>query len=76
MGNLVSPASDFSFFFLGLDFIGFFTCEVDLLVEIRLDELESFSVGLEKDDVDFRNRRSRAQRLKQLPRSDWSHINN
>ena len=61
-------------FFLGLDFIRAFICESDLLAEIRLDELESFSACLENGVVEFRNCRARAQRLEQLPRSDWSCI--
>ena len=74
LGNLDSPDSDFRFF-SGLDFIGVLICDTDLLVEIRLDELKSFSYGLEKDFVEFRDHGARAQRLEQLPRSDQSCIN-
>ena len=35
------------FSFPGFEFFGVFICEADLLVEILLDELESFPAGLE-----------------------------
>ena len=74
LGNLASPAPACPFFFPGLGFFGVFICEADLLVEIRLDEPESFPSGLEKDVVKFCDCRARAQRLEQLPGSDQYHI--
>ena len=75
MGNLASPASDLCFFFPGLDFIRVLICEADLLVEIRLDELESFSAGLEKDVIEFRDGCACAYPLGEHLWSDWPHIN-
>ena len=75
LGNLASPYPACRFFFPDLDFFGFFICEAYLLVEIFLDELESFPAGLEEDVVKFRERLSHAQRLEQIPQSDWYHIN-
>ena len=65
----------FIFFFPGLDFIGVLICDTDLLVEIRLNELKSFPSGLEKDFVEFRDRRAHAQLIENLPHSDQSCIN-
>ena len=73
--NLASPDSAYRFFFPGIDFIVAFICEAYLLVEICLDELESFPAGLEEDIIEFWDRRARAQRIEQLPRSDRPHIN-
>ena len=58
------------FFFPGLDFISVFICNTDLLIEICLDELESFSTCLEKGVVEFYNHHACAQRLEHLPKSD------
>ena len=63
------------FFFPGLDLFGALIFKEDLLVEICLDEIESFLDGLEEDFIKFRDRRARAQRFEQLPWIDWSHIN-
>ena len=76
LGNLDSPASDFHFsFFPGLDFIGALIYATYILVEICVDDFKSFPSGLEKDFVEFRDRRACAQRLEQLSRSDQSRIN-
>ena len=62
------------FFFPVIDFFRAFIYEADLLVEIWLDELESFPAGLEEDVVKFRNRCARSHFLEHLPWSDWYHI--
>ena len=75
LGNLASPNSAFRIFFPGLDLIEAFICKADLLIEIRLDELERFSAGFENDVVEFRDRHAWVQYLEHIPRSDWSYIN-
>ena len=75
LGNLSYPDSTLNFLFPGLDLIGFFICDTHLLVEICLNELEGFPDGIEKDVIEFCDHRAHSQRLEQLPRSDWSHIN-
>ena len=62
------------FFFPGLDLFGALIFKADLLVEICLDEIESFLDGLEEDVIKFCDRRAHARCLEQLPWSDWSHI--
>ena len=74
LGNLAFTYSTFTFFPPGLDFIRNFIYESGLLVETCLDELESFSAGLEEDVVKFRDLRARAQSLEQIQWSGWSHI--
>ena len=51
LGNLSSPSPAFFFLSPGLDLIGVFICGADLLVEIRLDDLESFPAGPENDVI-------------------------
>ena len=60
LDNLASTACDFRFFFPGLNFIGDFIREADILVEIRLGWTWNFSGSIEKDAVEFRNRRAHA----------------
>ena len=62
--------------FPGIDFLGFFICKADLLVEIFLEQFESFPVGLENDVIKFRDRCVRAQSLERLPHSDRANIDN
>ena len=76
LGNPASTYFACRCIFPGLDFFRIFICEADLLVEISLDELESFPAGLEENFVKFRDCSARAQRLKQIPLSDRYHINN
>ena len=75
LGNLASPAYASSFLFLGLDFIGFCIGNACIFIETCLDELEDISAGLEKAVVEFRDRRSHAERIEQLTRSDQPQIN-
>ena len=74
LSNLAPTDSPCLFFFPGLDFFGVFICEAHLVVEIFLDELESFPAGLEEDVIKFRDHCARAHFLEQLPRSDLSHF--
>ena len=48
LGNLASPYYDFLFFFPGLYFIRAFICKADIIIEICLDELESFPLALKR----------------------------
>ena len=73
--NLTLQLPIFIFLFPGPDFVGFFICSnIYTLVNVRLDELEGFSVGLERYVIELSNFRAREQHLEKLPRSDWSHI--
>ena len=65
----------FFFSFCSLTAFRVFDCKTDLLIEIRWDELESFSAGLENNVVEFRNRCARAQCREHLSWSDQSHTN-
>ena len=58
----------------GLDFIGVFICNTDLLVEICFGWTQRFSAGLKKDISEICNCRARVHRLENLPWSYWSHI--
>ena len=73
LGNLPSPSSLLIFHFPGLKFIEVFILNTYLLLEIRLDELESFPSGLENDVFEFWDCRDHVQCIEELPPSDWSH---
>ena len=76
LGRLDSIDHAFSSLFPGLDLIGAFICEADLLVEIRLDELKIVSSGTEKDVVELRDCLPHLQHIEHLPHRDKYHINN